>query len=122
MDQQKAKWLRSWKRHRRVRKKMHGTAQRPRLSVYRSLKNIYCQLVNDDEGTTIMAISTMSPDVRQEIANGGNVKAAQLVGKKLGEKAISLGIKQVVFDRGGCKYHGRVAAIAAGAREAGLKV
>ena len=122
MDQQQAKWVRRWKRHRRVRKTVHGTAERPRLSVYRSLTNIYCQLIDDEQGKTLMALSTMSPEVKQEVPYGGNVKAAAFVGKKLGEKALSMGIKQVTFDRGGCKFHGRVAAVAAGAREVGLKV
>ena len=122
MDEQRAKWLRRWKRHLRVRQRVRGTAERPRLSVYRSLKHIYCQLIDDDAGRTLLAVSTTSPDVRQEVGYGGNVKAAQFVGRKLAEKALSLGIRQAVFDRGGCKFHGRVAAVAAAAREAGLKV
>jgi len=122
MDNQKAKWVRRWKRHRRVRKAVHGTAERPRLSVYRSLQHMYCQLINDEQGKTLLAVSTMSPEIRSEVSYGGNVKAATFVGKKLGEKALSMGIKQVVMDRGGCRYHGRVAAVAAAAREAGLKV
>lgn len=122
MDQQQAKWLRRWKRHKRVRKSVRGTAERPRLSVYRSLTNVYCQLIDDDQGKTLLAVSTLTPEVKQEMAYGGNVKAAALVGKKLAEKALSLGIKQAVFDRGGCKFHGRIAALAASAREVGLKV
>ncbi|HUW30633.1 MAG TPA: 50S ribosomal protein L18 [Planctomycetota bacterium] len=122
MDNQKAKWVRRWKRHRRVRKTVHGTAERPRLSVCRSLQHIYCQLIDDEQGKTLLAASTMAADVRSEIGYGGNVKAATLVGKALAEKALSLGIKQVVMDRGGCKFHGRVAAVAIAAREAGLKV
>ena len=122
MDQQQAKWVRRWKRHRRVRKTVHGTAERPRLSVYRSLTNIYCQLIDDEQGKTLMALSTMSPEVKEEVPYGGNIKAAAIVGKKLAEKALSMGIKQVTFDRGGCKFHGRVAAVAAGARKVGLKV
>ena len=122
MDNQKAKWVRRWKRHRRVRKTVHGTAERPRLSVYRSLQHMYCQLINDEQGKTLLAVSTMSPEIRSEVSYGGNVKAATFVGRKLGEKALSMGIKQVVMDRGGCRYHGRVAAVAAAAREAGLKV
>jgi len=122
MANQKAKWVRRWKRHRRVRKTVHGTAERPRLSVYRSLQHMYCQLIDDEQGKTLLAVSTVSTDVKSEIGYGGNVKAAAAVGKKLGEKALSMGIKQVVMDRGGCKFHGRVAAVAAAAREAGLKV
>ena len=122
MDQQQAKWLRRWKRHRRSRKMMHGTAERPRLSVYRSLTNVYCQLVDDEQGKTVLALSTLAPEVKQEAAYGGNVKAAAVVGKKLAEKALSLGIKQVVFDRGGCRFHGRITALAASARKVGLKV
>jgi len=122
MDHQKAKWLRRWKRHRRVRKHVFGTMQRPRLSVYRSLKNISCQLIDDENGKTMLAVSTISPELRTSMANGGNVAAAKAVGKALAEKALSQGITQAVFDRAGCKYHGRVAAVAEAAREAGLKV
>jgi len=122
MDQQKAKTLRRWKRHRHVRKAVHGTTDRPRLSVYRSLQHIYCQLINDDDGKTLLAVSTQSTDLKSEISYGGNAKAAAVVGKKLAEKALGVGIKQVVLDRGGCKFHGRIAALAEGARKAGLKI
>ena len=122
MDHQKAKWRRRWKRHRHVRKRIYGSAGRPRLSIYRGLKNIYCQLIDDGSGATLLAVSTISAEVREQAGYGGNVKAARAVGKALAEKALGQGIKQVVLDRGGCKYHGRIAALAEGARKAGLKV
>ena len=122
MNREKAKWLRRWKRHRRTRKRIHGTAERPRLSIYRGLKNIYCQLIDDDESKTLIAVSTLSPEARGEADYGGNANAARALGKMLAEKALGHGIKRVVLDRGGCKYHGRIAALADGAREVGLKV
>jgi len=106
------------RRHRRVRKKVSGTAARPRLAVFRSSKHIYAQAIDDRSGRTIVSASTMEADVR-----GGptaTVDAARQVGKLLGERAKAAGITTVVFDRGGFKYHGRVAAVADGAREAGL--
>ena len=113
------------KRHRRVRKKVIGTIQRPRLSVFRSLKHIYVQLVNDENGRTILSASTRSKDpegVRSgEIKYGGNILAAKAVGKMLGEKALNNKIINVVFDKGGYLYHGRIKALADAAREAGLK-
>jgi len=122
MDHQKAKWLRRWKRHRRIRRRVHGNTQRPRLSIYRSLQHVYCQVIDDDHGKTLLAVSTVSPGVREAVPYGGNVKAAKAIGKKLAEKALELGIRQVVLDRGGCRYHGRIAAVADAAREAGLKI
>lgn len=122
MDHQKAKWHRRWRRRRHIRKKIAGTAQRPRLSVYRSLANIYCQLIDDEEGKTLLAVSTRSPEIRENMSYGGNIEAARTVGKTLAEKALGLGIQQAVFDRGGCKFHGRIAALADGARKVGLKV
>jgi large subunit ribosomal protein L18 len=106
------------RRHRRVRKKVTGTAARPRLAVFRSAKHIYVQAIDDLAGTTLVSASTMEADVR-----GGataTVAAAKQVGKLVGERAKAAGITTVVFDRGGFKYHGRVAAVADGAREAGL--
>jgi len=105
-----------------VRKRVNGTAQRPRLSVYRSLTNIYCQLIDDEEGKTLLAVSTRSPELRKQVSYGGNVEAACTLGKALAEKALSQGIQQAVFDRAGCKFHGRVASLAKGARDAGLKI
>jgi len=122
MDHQRAKWRRRRKRHRHVRKRIYGSAERPRLSIYRGLKNIYCQLIDDGSGATLLTVSTISAEVREQTGYGGNVKAARAVGKALAEKALGQGIKQVVLDRGGCKYHGRIAALAEGARKAGLKV
>lgn len=106
------------RRHRRVRKKVRGTADKPRLSVYRSNKNIYAQVIDDTAGRTIAAASTMEADQRS--ANTGNVDAAKTIGKLVGERARAAGITAVVFDRGGFRYHGRVAGVADGAREAGL--
>ena len=108
------------RRHRRVRKKVMGTAERPRLAVFRSNKHIYVQAIDDIAGRTLVSASTMEADLR-----GGataTVDAAKQVGKLVGERAKAAGITTVVFDRGGFKYHGRVAAVADGAREAGLKL
>ena len=106
------------KRHERVRKNVSGTAQRPRLNVYRSLNHIYAQVIDDEKGVTLVAASSMDKDFE---GYGGNVEAAKKVGAKVAEKALAAGIKQVVFDRGGYVYHGRVAALAEGAREGGLE-
>ena len=111
------------RRHRRIRKKIWGTAERPRLVVYRSLKNIEGQLVDDDAGETITGLSTQHPDLRDFEPEGDNRKVEQAfaAGKLLGEKAREKGIETVIFDRGGYQYHGRVQAFAEGAREGGLK-
>ena len=106
------------KRHVRVRGKISGTAECPRLNVYRSLANIYVQLIDDVAGVTLTQASTVEKDFAQY---GGNVEAAKAVGKKLAERATEKGIKECVFDRGGYVYHGRVAAVAEGAREGGLE-
>jgi large subunit ribosomal protein L18 len=108
------------RRHRRVRKKVTGTASRPRLAVFRSNKHIYAQLVDDAAGRTIVAASTVETDLRTSGTGTGNVSAAKAVGELIGERAKALGIEHVVFDRGGFQYHGRVAAVADGARESGL--
>lgn len=105
----------------RGRKKLTGTAERPRLAVTRSLQNVYAQLIDDVAGRTLCAVSTQSKDVRSAVAYGGNVKAAATAGKLLGEKAKSLGIEAACFDRRGRRYHGRIKALAEAAREAGLK-
>ena len=107
------------KRHVRVRGKISGTAECPRLNVYRSLANIYVQLIDDEAGVTLAQASTVEKDFAQY---GGNVEAAKAVGKKLAERATEKGIKECVFDRGGYVYHGRVAAVAEGAREGGLEL
>jgi len=109
------------KRHRGVRKKVSGTAERPRLNVFRSLANIYAQIIDDERGCTLVAASTLDPEIKSAIKTGGNIEAARLVGQLIGKRALEKGIETVVFDRGGYKYHGRVAALADGAREAGLK-
>lgn len=107
------------KKHIRVRKKIIGTAESPRLCVYRSLNHIYAQVINDNNGTTLVAASTLDPTLRGQ--KGGNIEAAKLVGKLIAERALEKGINTVVFDRGGYLYHGRVAALAEAAREAGLQ-
>jgi large subunit ribosomal protein L18 len=110
------------RRHRRVRKKIAGTTERPRLVVFRSLRHIYGQLVDDSRGVTLMGISSMSPSVQGNIKDvKGKVGTSKLTGKALAEKAIQSGVESVVFDRGGYKYHGRIRAFAEGAREGGLK-
>lgn len=106
------------KRHLRSRKHISGTAERPRLNVYRSLSNIYAQVINDVTGETIVAASTLETGSKENY--GGNIEAAKAVGESIAKKALEKGIKEVVFDRGGYLYHGRVAALAAAAREAGL--
>ncbi len=106
-------------RHRRVRKKVQGTAQRPRLSVFRSTRHISVQLIDDLAGATVASASTLESDLRSE--PGGNVAAARAVGTLIAQRAQELGIKAVVFDRGGYKYHGRVAELANAARAAGLE-
>ncbi len=103
--------------HFRIREKISGTAERPRLNVYRSLNHIYAQLIDDARGETIVSSSTLAA----KIPTGGNVASAREVGKLIAEQAIAKGVKKVVFDRGGYLYHGRVKALADGAREAGLE-
>jgi large subunit ribosomal protein L18 len=110
----------SAKRHYRIRRKIYGTADRPRLAVHKSNKHIYAQLIDDDAKITLVSASTLEKSMRDEIANGGNVDAAKQVGKLLAERAREKGIEVVVFDRGGFLYHGRIAALADAAREGGL--
>ncbi|HAK42286.1 MAG TPA: 50S ribosomal protein L18 [Clostridium sp.] len=107
------------RRHLRVRKKIHGTAERPRLAVFRSEKNIYAQIIDDVAGRTLVAASSLDKDFSLKV--GSNKEAAKLVGEAVAKKAIEVGITEVVFDRGGYVYHGRVQMLAEGAREAGLK-
>ena len=102
--------------HSRIRQKVHGTAARPRLNVYRSLNHIYAQIINDIEGVTIASASTVTAKVKV----GGNLEAAKTVGQLVAEKAKEAGVSKVVFDRGGYLYHGRIKALADAAREAGL--
>lgn len=120
MNQLKEKLRKRARRHLRVRGKVIGTSERPRLSVYRSLKHIYCQIINDIDGKTLAAVSTQSSDVRAKTQYGGNVKAAEIVGKMIAEEAKTKGITKVVFDRGGYKYHGRIKALAESARKHNL--
>jgi large subunit ribosomal protein L18 len=108
-------------RQARVRCKVHGSTERPRLSVYRSLHHIYAQVVSDETGRTLVAESTMSPALRGELRSKSSVAAAKLVGKNLAERCREAGIIEVVFDRNGFLYHGRVKALADAAREAGLR-
>ena len=108
------------RRHARVRKKISGTAETPRLNVYRSLNHIYVQLIDDVKGVTLCSASTLEKDVKAAIKDMNKTDASKVVGKKVAEKAIAKGVKEVVFDRGGYLYTGRVQAVADGAREAGL--
>ena len=107
-------------RHERVRKKISGTAEMPRLCVYRSLNNMYAQVIDDEAGRTLVSASTLDPAIKGQLDELDKKGASKLVGKVVAERAIQAGIKQVVFDRGGYVYTGRVAEVAAGAREAGL--
>ena len=106
----------------KVRKKILGTSERPRLSVYRSLKHVYAQIIDDSTGTTLLTTSTLNEEVRNQLKNAkGKTEAAKLVGKLAAQKALEKKITEVVFDRGGYLYHGRVKALAEAAREGGLK-
>ncbi|MDH7571036.1 MAG: 50S ribosomal protein L18 [Armatimonadota bacterium] len=109
------------RRHLRVRKKVFGTAERPRLGVFRSSKHIYAQLIDDTQGRTLAAASTLEERLRSEGVKGANKEAAKKVGLLVAERAKERGVTKVVFDRGGYLYHGRVAALADGAREGGLE-
>jgi large subunit ribosomal protein L18 len=109
------------RRHGRVRAKVVGTSQRPRLNVYRSLNHIYAQIIDDSQGHTLLAVSTLDPSLRQGLASKTKIEQAAAVGKTLAERAVQSGITQVVFDRGGYKYHGRVKALAEASREGGLQ-
>lgn len=119
MDRQKAKQTRRNRRRTGIRKRVSGTGTIPRLSIYRSLRHVYAQVVNDLDGTTICAASTMDKGYSGE--GTGNTEAAKAVGKLIAERAKAKGIEKVVFDRGGFRYHGRVRALADAAREGGLK-
>jgi len=108
------------RRHRHVRKKVYGTASRPRLCVFRSAKHIYAQIIDDDAGETRVAFSSLSKELDRSTFYGRNVVGAKQVGQELAKRALAVGINTVVFDRGGYLYHGRVKALADGARESGL--
>jgi large subunit ribosomal protein L18 len=107
--------------HDRVRMKVSGTPERPRLCVYRSLDHIYAQVIDDRAGKTLVAASSADKDTKKTLKGGGNIAAAKVVGKEIAERAKAAGVAKVVFDRGGYKYHGRVKALADAAREAGLQ-
>jgi large subunit ribosomal protein L18 len=121
MDKLKAKQAGLERRQRRVRGKVSGTAERPRLRVTRTNSHIYAQVIDDVAGTTLAAASTVEAEVRGDLKNGANIDAARAVGEAIGKRAKAAGITTVVFDRGGRIYHGRVQALAAGARSAGLE-
>ncbi len=125
MGRTSKKVLARLRRKRRVRKKIFGTPERPRLSVFRSCKHIYAQIIDDISGRTLVAASSLTPQIRERLAElkkeGGKTAVAKAVGELIGQRALEAGIKKVVFDRGGYKYHGRVKALAEGARAAGLE-
>lgn len=107
--------------HARVRKKIRGSGERPRLAVFRSASHIYAQVIDDDQGRTLASASTVDKEIRPENRNGGNLAAARVVGSRIAERAAQLGIKRVVYDRGGYVFHGRVKALADAARKGGLE-
>jgi len=109
------------RRHIRVRSKVSGTASSPRLAIFRSLQHIYAQVIDDTRGYTIATASSIDPELKKELNGKTKAEEAKMVGALVAKRVISQGVKQVVFDRGGYKYHGRVKALADGAREAGLK-
>lgn len=110
------------RRHLRIRRKIVGTPEKPRLCVYRSLKHLYAQLIDDMTGHSLVSISTLSPEVKEKGASGKNVPSAHILGGMLADKAASKGIGKAVFDRSGYLFHGRIEALAEGAREKGLKI
>lgn len=135
MNAQKLQEHRQWRRHRHIRKKVIGNTERPRLSISRSLKHIYCQIIDDTcvdkngsrSGKTLVACCTLSPSMQEKLPKGakfpkgGNILAATTIGEEIARLALEKGITKVVFDRGGYQYHGRIKALAEGARKGGLK-
>jgi large subunit ribosomal protein L18 len=111
----------SWRRKMRVRNHLSGTSNRPRLSVHRTHKHIYAQIIDDMTGRTVCSASSMNKDLPETLKHGGNIKAAEMIGMLVAQRAVMHGVKQIVFDRGSCKYHGRVKALADAARKAGLE-
>jgi large subunit ribosomal protein L18 len=109
------------RRHDRVRRRVFGTAERPRLNVYRSLNEIYVQVIDDNKGHTLASASTIDPEIKKKVKGKTKKEQAKLVGEAIAERAMKKGVKEVVFDRGGYKYIGRVSALADGAREKGLQ-
>lgn len=121
MIKQKNRKEQTRRRHQKVRLTIKGTSDCPRLAVYRSTKHIYAQIIDDTKGETIVSASTVDKDLRESLKHGGNIESAKVIGKALAQKALKKKIKEVLFDRGGFLYHGRVAALADAAREAGLE-
>ncbi len=117
----KDKLIQRKRRHRRVRKRISGTSDKPRLTVYRSLNNIYAQIINDEEGNTLISASSLIKEIKENQNHRGNIITAKNVGRIIGERAVKKNITTVVFDKGSFKYHGRIKALADAAREAGLK-
>lgn len=122
MNHEKAVRKQRIRRRQRVRKRLRGTRERPRLSVFRSHKHLYCQVIDDTAGRTLACAGTIDKDLAAEISYGGNKQAAQVVGSAIAQRALAAGIQNVCFDRGPYKYHGRLAALAEAAREAGLSL
>ncbi len=120
-DKNKAKAVRLERRKHHIRKNVFGSSERPRLSVYRSAKHIYAQLIDDHAGKTLASVATTADDVRGDLKTGANVAAARKVGTAIAERAKAAGITKVAFDRGGRRYHGRIKALADAAREGGLQ-
>jgi large subunit ribosomal protein L18 len=120
-DKQREKQKRLQRRKFGIRKTLFGSPERPRLSVFRSDKHIYAQLIDDYTGKTLAAAATTAADVRGDLSNGGNIEGAKRVGRAIAERAKSIGVSKVAFDRGGRMYHGRVKALADAARESGLQ-
>ncbi len=121
MDKLKAKQAALTRRHRRVRGKVSGTPERPRLCVNRTNAHIYAQVIDDKNGLTVVSASSLDAETKASLKSGANIDAAKVVGEALGRRALEAGITEVIFDRGGRLYHGRVKALADGARSAGLK-
>ncbi len=120
MKYSKLRNVQRWRRTNRVRKKLRGSAERPRLSVHRSNKHLYCQVIDDEAGKTLASASTRDKELRDQIKNAGNCEAAKVIGSAIAERAKAAGVTCVTLDRGRFKYHGRVAELAAAAREGGL--
>lgn len=121
MIKQETRKPRVQKRHKSIRVSLTGTSEYPRLAVYRSTKHIYAQIIDDQKHITLAAASSNDKDLKTKLGHGGNIEAAKLVGETIAKKALKAGVKSIVFDRGGFLYHGRVAALADAAREAGLE-
>jgi large subunit ribosomal protein L18 len=121
MRNDKTAWAARRRRHARVRKRVHGTPARPRLCVFRSLSHIYVQVIDDESGRTLVAASDLEKEAQASTDGTSKTGRAALVGRLVGQRALNKGIKEIVFDRGGYKYHGRVKALAEAVREAGLK-